>query len=147
MRAVNPILAWLRDSLRVYLTGWRLTFRFRGRTSRRDFWIFYLVHSVLLVGLVIADSVHPYAVPYLSVIFSYASLVTIVSIGVRRLHDIDASGKWMFLMLLPLGGVLLVVPHARKGSAGTNRFGDPACNTSAPAESHVGVPARFTQEM
>jgi uncharacterized membrane protein YhaH (DUF805 family) len=147
MRALNPILAWLRDSLRVYLTGWRLTFRFRGRTSRRDFWIFYLVHSVLLVALVIADSVHPYAVPYLSVIFSYASLVTIVSIGVRRLHDIDASGKWMFLMLLPLGGVLLVVPHARKGSAGTNRFGDPACNTSAPAESQVGMPASFTQEM
>lgn len=125
MTAGNPVMRWFRHALHAYVSGWRLTFRFSGRTSRREFWFFYLVHSLLLTSFIVIDSFHAYAVPVLSVTFSYVSLITLVSIGVRRLHDINASGKWMFLMLLPLGGILLLVPHACKGSTGTNRFGDP----------------------
>ena len=52
---------------------------------------------------------------------------------VRRLHDIDRSGWWALLVLIPmlnlaLGIVLLLVP----GTAGENRFG-PAAKPNHPA--------------
>jgi uncharacterized membrane protein YhaH (DUF805 family) len=43
---------------------------------------------------------------------------------VRRLHDIDRSGWWYLIGLVPLVGViLLLVWFCSRGTNGPNRFG------------------------
>ena len=42
----------------------------------------------------------------------------------RRLHDINKSGWWMLVALIPLLGLIpLLVWMARAGDKGANRFG------------------------
>jgi uncharacterized membrane protein YhaH (DUF805 family) len=47
-----------------------------------------------------------------------------LSIAIRRLHDLDRSGWWIFLVLIPLiGAIVLIVWYCTKGTEGSNRFG------------------------
>ena len=42
----------------------------------------------------------------------------------RRLHDIDRSGWWMLILLLPLiGAIVMFVFMCLRGTPGPNRFG------------------------
>lgn len=57
-------------------------------------------------------------------IFSLATSVGSVMIGIRRLHDLDKSGWFMLLVLIPFVNVIfgLYLLLAR-GTVGYNRFG------------------------
>jgi uncharacterized membrane protein YhaH (DUF805 family) len=58
------------------------------------------------------------------VIVGLVSLVIVVLFMIRRLHDIDASGWYALLVLVPLVNVLLILFLLLKsGTQGTNRFG------------------------
>jgi uncharacterized membrane protein YhaH (DUF805 family)/Tfp pilus assembly major pilin PilA len=51
-------------------------------------------------------------------------IVMSIAFGVRRLHDLDKSGWWVLLMLVPLVNLLLVLYMLfAGGSDGENRFG------------------------
>lgn len=55
------------------------------------------------------------------------------AVGVRRLHDIDRSGWWVLLSLVPvLGWIVLFVWACTRGTPGANRFGpDPLPRAAA----------------
>jgi cobalamin synthase len=58
------------------------------------------------------------------VIDGQVTLVIVVLFMIRRLHDIDASGWYALLVLVPLVNVLLILFLLLKGGTqGTNRFG------------------------
>jgi uncharacterized membrane protein YhaH (DUF805 family) len=47
-----------------------------------------------------------------------------LSLAVRRLHDTDKSGFWLFIGLIPLiGGIVLLVFYLLPGTPGPNRHG------------------------
>jgi uncharacterized membrane protein YhaH (DUF805 family) len=47
-----------------------------------------------------------------------------LSLAVRRLHDTDKSGFWIFIGLIPLiGGIVLLVFYLLPGTPGPNRHG------------------------
>ena len=41
----------------------------------------------------------------------------------RRLHDVDKSGAWFFIIFTCVGAIVLLVWYVTKGTAGPNRFG------------------------
>lgn len=45
------------------------------------------------------------------------------AVMVRRLHDVDKSGWWIFAALIPFGIVALIAFWVRDGTSGDNRFG------------------------
>lgn len=48
-----------------------------------------------------------------------------IALGVRRLHDVNASGWWYLLAILPLVNLgLLLFLLLKPGTDGPNRFGD-----------------------
>ena len=60
----------------------------------------------------------------MSGIYVLATLVPILALSVRRLHDIDRSGWWVLTYLLPLiGPLVLLVFAVLDGTPGSNRFG------------------------
>ncbi len=95
--------------MKEYLAGIRNSFRFSGRTTRREFWMFYLVNLILsclipfltgmIIGFVGGTSDAAIAVTYLYLLFM---LLPAVSISVRRLHDIGRTGWWVAFGLLPV---------------------------------------------
>lgn len=114
---------------------------FRGRSQRMEFWMFALfaflagVVAAILDGLLgMGRLMHSsgggfYSVVWetrgpISVMVSLALLVPRFALTVRRLHDINRSGWWLLLILVPLfGWIALLVFYCTEGTRGPNRFG------------------------
>jgi uncharacterized membrane protein YhaH (DUF805 family) len=103
---------------------------FQGRARRSEFWWWILF--TFLLGIVagildafidppIAGQIH---LGYIATIFQLAVLLPSIAVAVRRLHDTDRSGWWLFLALIPLiGAIILIIWYCQKGTAGPNKFG------------------------
>jgi uncharacterized membrane protein YhaH (DUF805 family) len=95
---------------------------FSGRAIRSEFW--YWVLFVILVEIVtsIIDYIlgHQITTP----LFGLAVFLPGVAISIRRLHDTDRTGWWIFIGLIPLiGAILLIVWYCTRGTVGPNRYG------------------------
>jgi uncharacterized membrane protein YhaH (DUF805 family) len=116
---------------------------FSGRAARPEYWYFVLFVYLLAIPLaVIAVSASGPGGQELS--SGAATALVVLSLGylavllptwaamVRRLHDTDHSGWFMFVSLIPLvGGIIVLVTLATDGTPGPNRYGvDPKGRTS-----------------
>lgn len=105
---------------------------FQGRSGRKEYWMFYLmlclVTCVGYLGLLAGASMESNAVTFLFTavltVFMLAVLVPQISVTIRRLHDIDKSGWFLLVALIPfVGGLILLALTLMPGTAGPNRFG------------------------
>lgn len=104
---------------------------FEGRLNRQPY-----VQGILTIWVISAvlgwmvDSSTSGLLAILVGIISLAMMVAAISFGIRRLHDLDKSGWWFLIALIPLIGFFfqLYLLFA-KGTDGYNRFGeDPLTN-------------------
>ncbi len=100
---------------------------FTGRAPRSELWWFVLftvaVNFVLqLVGL-----------EFVAGVFALVILIPSIAVGVRRLHDIDRTGWWYLLALVPvIGWLVLIFFYIQPGTPGENRFGpDPMAGSTS----------------
>ena len=100
-----------------------------GRATRAEFWWYMLLSIVVSIVSRIIDSL------FGDPIIGDMGLVTLVGalffftpslmVTIRRLHDTDHSGLWLFIILVPLiGAFVLLYFYVSGGTSGTNRFGD-----------------------
>ena len=75
---------------------------FNGRATRSEYWWFFLA---VLLGSAAASSI----AYRLYVLFSLMTLLPMIAVGARRLHDTNRSGWWQLLALVPFGVILVVV--------------------------------------
>jgi uncharacterized membrane protein YhaH (DUF805 family) len=102
-------------------------FSFRGRVSRRTWWLYGVV-AVIGLGIVglallrIAGFTSVVAETTVNVLLLWPAL----AVSVKRWHDRDKAGWWVLVNLIPLVGWLwaLVENGFLRGTAGPNRFGE-----------------------
>lgn len=88
---------------------------FKGKMSRRQFWMGYLCLAMLLFSLFCIDLVTG-LIFVCTLVGALAFTVPFAAAAVRRLHDAGLSGWWFFIQFVPIvGGVWLLVLLARKG--------------------------------
>ncbi|GEO87539.1 hypothetical protein GCM10007920_23980 [Ciceribacter naphthalenivorans] len=106
-----------------YLSAVRRYFDFAGRSSRSDFWLFTLtLMIIMLIALVIDSAIESLGV--LAALVYAVHVIPSVSITVRRLHDINRSGWWVWIGLVPLvGPIVLLVFACTAATDAPNRFG------------------------
>lgn len=81
---------------------------FSGRARRSEYWYFVLFQILLSAALTLVA----YMVPALAILGSIASLALFIpslAVQVRRLHDIGKSGWYIFIVFIPLVGVILLL--------------------------------------
>jgi uncharacterized membrane protein YhaH (DUF805 family) len=103
---------------------------FNGRAGRQEFWMFFAIHVGIFVVLAIIDA----ALGLNSVLpglYWLATIVPVVAVGIRRLHDIGKPGIWILLGLIPCVGLILLYFFAQESVAGPNEYGD--APSGAPA--------------
>jgi|GEM_PF-425329 len=116
---------------------------FTGRAVRSEFWYFVLF-VYLLVGVVAAITVSawdpnsaadaPAGLLAVLGILWLGLLLPNWAVTVRRLHDTDRSGWFIFISLIPfVGGIILLVVLASEGTRGPNRYGPDPSGGPAPA--------------
>jgi uncharacterized membrane protein YhaH (DUF805 family) len=95
---------------------------FSGRATRSEYWFWVLFTILGLLATEIIDYALGLTVFY--PIFGLATFLPSLAVGVRRLHDLDRSGWWLLLSLIPLiGAIVLIVWFCSRGTVGPNRFG------------------------
>ena len=115
---------------------------FSGRTTASQFWFYFLSLFILIVIAAILDAglslpITSKGVGVLTAIIWTAHLIPTLAIQARRLHDIDKSGWWVLINLIPLGAIVLLVFYCTSSTKGPNRFGPAFDNGSAPTASQV----------
>jgi len=110
------------------------SFSFEGRASRMDFWLFFALYLIVFlvlagIGLLLVGSIMGTIWSILSLIVQIALLIPYISVSVRRLHDLDLSGFWLWY-LNPIGLPIIFVVYLLDL--------DPACNKLIDKISKVG---------
>ena len=100
---------------------------FQGRANRGEYWWWVLASFLVAAALGIVDRAifgTDSPVTLLAGLWSLATLLPSLAVGARRLHDIDKSGWWQLIGLVPIvGWILLIVWFAQRGEDRANRFG------------------------
>jgi uncharacterized membrane protein YhaH (DUF805 family) len=104
---------------------------FEGRASRYEYWWFVVINLVLSCVCTVLDQLVGLAI--FSGILCLALLLPGLGLCVRRLHDINKSGWWLFLGLIPfVGAIIILVWAAQKGDEAANDFGEVPIDNFAP---------------
>jgi uncharacterized membrane protein YhaH (DUF805 family) len=112
-----------------YLKVLRQYADFEGRARRKEYWMYTLFNMLALLVAAILDGLlgltrHGFFGPVYG-LYALATLIPGLALGVRRLHDVDRSGWWLLLAIIPLiGAIVLFVWAVTDGTRGSNQFGD-----------------------
>ena len=115
-------MGWYLEALKKYAV-------FSGRSRRKEYWYFVLFSLVVSLALSAVDALlgtFPSSanVGLLGGIYGLAVLIPSIAVSVRRLHDIDRTGWWVLISLVPvIGSIVLLVFAVLDGTPGQNRFG------------------------
>ncbi len=113
---------WFLVVLKKYAT-------FSGRAQRAEYWWFYLISTLIIIGLSLIDQAtgtldEETGMGLLTTLYSLAILIPSIAVGVRRLHDTGRSGWWLLIGLIPvLGSIVLIVFFVLDSEPGENAYG------------------------
>jgi len=105
---------------------------FSGRATRTEYWMFLLFFMVMHICLTYVDyslgtlieSYDGSVLGVFSIIFALVLTLPLLSVHIRRLHDINKSGHWWFIWMVPLiGPFWSIILSCLPGTNGANDFG------------------------
>ena len=122
--------------IKAYLNYWLKAFDFKSKISRKDYWLTILASFIVsFIIEIILRVVFEYEViidytnfivtrvaadPGLLIndIWTYLNIIPSLSMAIRRLHDINRSGFWVLIALVPVIGwiwllILLIKPSKK----------------------------------
>lgn len=103
-----------------YIKFWKNYTNFSGRARRSEYW--YVVLANILISLV---SLIPYIGAAVSALYTIAIIVPTLALIVRRLHDFGKEWYYIFFMLIPLAGqIIMLVWLCTDSQIGANKFGE-----------------------
>jgi uncharacterized membrane protein YhaH (DUF805 family) len=102
---------------------------FSGRARRKEYWYFCLFNILACILLIVIDHLIGTfslrtGIGLLEGLYSLAVLLPAIGVTVRRLHDRNRSGWWIFVGLVPLiGAIVLLVFMVQDSQPGENQYG------------------------
>lgn len=110
-----------QEAIKSGFKNWR---NFSDRASRSEYWYWTLFAMILGALITIICSTILDMEDIGDCLWLAITLIPSLSVAVRRLHDINKSGWWILLNLLPLiGYIILFIWHCKKGTDGPNNYG------------------------
>jgi uncharacterized membrane protein YhaH (DUF805 family) len=113
-------MKWYFQVLRKYAV-------FAGRARRKEYWMFNLIHGVIIFGLkgfLLMGFAPGGPITLIQLLYVLATIIPLAAVSVRRLHDTNRSGWWFLMALVPLANlVLFLIFMTEDSQPGENRFG------------------------
>lgn len=104
----RPLVRGMGDAIKVVFSKYAT---FEGRASRSEYWYWTLFNGLLAVGALLA-----LLIPFVGVLlyvaliaWAFCILLPNLAVTVRRLRDAGYHWAWLFLSLIPFGGIALIV--------------------------------------
>lgn len=107
------IFSWYNNfTMNEYLLALQKYAEFSGRSTRREFWMFCLVHVIVTIGLVM------FAGRMVANLYGLLVFLPILGLSIRRLHDTGRSGWLVLLGLIPVVGQIILIVFYLQPSKG-----------------------------
>ena len=103
---------------------------FSGRARRSEYWYFVLFNMIFAICAYLLDTVlninfEPGAGGPFYLVYILGVFIPGLAVAVRRLHDVDKSGWFFLIALIPLIGLIwLLILFFSEGTNGRNNFGE-----------------------
>ena len=95
---------------------------FNGRASRQEYWMFNLFNFIFTIVVGFIDVF--LSLGFLSLLYVLAILIPGLAVFVRRLHDVNKSGWWFFIIFIPIiGAIWMLILLCTDGNPGENSYG------------------------
>ena len=96
---------------------------FSGRARRKEYWMFFLFNFIIASVLGVIDGPVG-SIGVIGMLYSLAVFIPGIAVSVRRLHDTNRSGWWLFFSLIPLiGWIVFLLYMVEDGNLGQNQYG------------------------
>lgn len=106
----------MENFMEFYIRAVKKYAEFQGVDNRREFWMFALVHFIIIIVLSFVAGMIGLGI--LATIYSLALLVPSLAASVRRLRDAGFNPLLILIALIPLiGGIILLVLLAQPTKA------------------------------
>lgn len=101
---------------------------FKGRATRREYWLFFLANFLAMIILTIAGNfITGFRFDFgeiLARIYDLVVLLPSLAVCVRRLHDGGRSAWWLLLIAIPIvGWIILLVFLLLDSQPAENKYG------------------------
>ncbi|WP_240233388.1 DUF805 domain-containing protein [Devosia lacusdianchii] len=123
--------------MRSYFDGLLRYFEFSGRSTRMQYWMFFLMQIFVYAAAIAVDyslggidPKNPYMPATIFVMIFH--VIPGLTVQIRRLHDIGKSGAWWLLNFVPFGGFVLLFWACCPSEEGSNAYDGPAPSTYEP---------------
>ena len=137
-----------------YFRAYKKYFKIKGRSTKSEFWLFYLINSIFMILLYFAFDYlirndilkikTKYALLYKDFRFEFYMIPAIIllaflvltfipsfTVFIRRLHDSERTGWFILLLFVPVIGWLWIISLLfADGTFGSNAFGNDPRNKS-----------------
>ena len=101
--------------------------KFEGKASRCEYWYFWFfsfcIESIpIILAFIIDKDVISLSLLAVSFLYCIVSFLPMLSVAIRRLHDIGKSGAYFFVSFIPfVGGLILLYFLCQKGNENFDR--------------------------
>lgn len=122
---------------------------FKGRARREEYWMFVLFNCLFIIGVAmisgtLATLTDTEAFFGLYVIYLLGIIIPSIAVVVRRLHDVNKSGWFYFIALIPLiGSIWLLVLLLTEGDKGPSQYGPDPKNPNEIEINEIGKVSQF----
>jgi uncharacterized membrane protein YhaH (DUF805 family) len=100
-----------------FLNAYRNYATFTGRARRSEYWFFRLFFLLSIIAIVLLASLIGSLGYILYGVFVLGSIIPLLAVGVRRMHDAGKSG---WFLLVPIYNIILSFTDSEPG---TNKWG------------------------
>lgn len=90
-----------------YKVMWKYAFNFYSLENKKTFWQAFGLHFAILLLVWLGGAIWA-PLLILALLYSVCSLVPVISLVVRRLHDTDTTGLYLFMIFIPIAGIVFV---------------------------------------
>ena len=101
---------------------WANYANFNGRARRSEYWFSYLFWVLVYFGAFVVDAIVG-TVFVIAGLWALATLIPLLSVSVRRLHDTGKSGSYYLMGLIPFAGGIILLVYFLQDSVGHNAYG------------------------
>ena len=113
---------WYLDVIKKYAV-------FSGRARRKEYWMFFLFNMLFAFAAGIIDRAlgitfdGTWYGPFYT-LYALALLIPSLAVAVRRLHDVNKSGWYLLINIIPIiGWIIVLIKLCTDSTPGENQYG------------------------